>query len=101
MTHQFYDQTGSAKKYGEEWESEMEITYVVYLIDGSGEEFFVAQEDELVRVNINNDQKPLVVKTIFQISAQLDRLRKKHSSDLRLFALEYGEFLERKGQLKN
>ncbi|GAB4015048.1 hypothetical protein GCM10028808_39310 [Spirosoma migulaei] len=77
----------------------MQITYVVYLIDSIGDEFFITQKDEQVRVNALNDQKPLVVKNLFQISAQLSRLRQKYASNCRLFALEYGEFLERKDQL--
>jgi hypothetical protein len=77
----------------------MQITYVVYLIDSIGDEFFIAQEDEQVRVNALTDQKPLVVKNLFQISAQLGRLRQKYEFNCRLFAFEYGEFLERKDQL--
>ena len=76
----------------------MEIAYVVYLIDSIGEEFFITQEDEQVKVNTTDDQKPLIVKSLFQISAQLIRLRKKYTSNCRLFALEYSEFLERKDQ---
>lgn len=78
--------------------SEMEMTYVIYLIDSIGEEFFITQEDEPVRVNAHSDQNPLVVNSFFQLSAQLSRLRKKYSSSCQLFALEYGEFLKRKGQ---
>ncbi|QHW00325.1 hypothetical protein [Spirosoma endbachense] len=47
----------------------MQITYVVYLIDSIGDEFFITQEDEQIRVNVLTDQKPLVVKNLFQISA--------------------------------
>lgn len=86
--------------YEEKYGRAMELTYVVCLIDSIGDEFFITQEDEQVRVNALNDQKPLEVKTLFQISAQLIRLRKKYSSNCRLFALEYDEFLERKNQLR-
>ncbi|GAB3900152.1 hypothetical protein [Spirosoma agri] len=99
MTQPNYDPTGTDKMREEKYGSELEITYVVYLVDSNGDEFFITQEDEQVRVNALTDQKPLVVKNLFQISAQLGRLRKKYSANCRLFALEYGEFLERKDQL--
>ena len=44
---------------------EMEMTYVIYLIDSIGEEFFITQEDEPVRVNAHSDQNPLVVNSFF------------------------------------
>ena len=99
MTQPNYDPTGTDKMREVKNGSELEITYVVYLIDSIGDEFFITQEDEQVRVNVLTDQKPLVVKNLFQISAQLGRLRPKYASNCRLFALEYGEFLERKDQL--
>ncbi|MBD2703361.1 hypothetical protein IC229_22145 [Spirosoma sp. BT702] len=79
--------------------SEMDITYVIYLIDDIGEEFFINQKDELVGVKMAFNQNPLIVKNLFQISAQLNRLRKKYVLRWQLFALEYDEFLERKDQL--
>ena len=99
MTQPNYDPTGTDKLREVKNGSELEITYVVYLIDSIGEEFFITQEDEQVRVNALSDQRPLVVKNLFQISAQLGRLRQKYAYNCRLFALEYGEFLERKNQL--
>lgn len=101
MTRHHYDQTGTAKMRGEEQENEMEITYVIYLIDGMGEEFFITQEDELVRVNDPVNQKPLLVRTLSQLSAQLSRLRNKYPSNCCLFALERGEFDERYDQMKS
>lgn len=99
MTQPNYDPTGTDKMREVKYGSEMEITYVVYLVDSSGDEYFITQEDEQVRVNALTDQKPLVVKNLFQISAQLGRLRQTYASNCRLFALEYCEFLERKDQL--
>jgi|GEM_PF-5870917 len=95
MTQHYYDQSGTDKIRVERTGNVMEIRYVIYLIDSIGEEFYITQEDELVRVNVTNGQKPLVVKNLFQISAQLGRLRQKYPSSCRLFALEYDEFLER------
>ncbi|GAB4039324.1 hypothetical protein [Spirosoma gilvum] len=99
MTDPNYDLTGTDKMRGEKNGSEVEITYVVYLVDSNGDEFYIAQDDQSVRVNTPDDQKPLMLKTVFQLNAQLGRLRKKYSPTCRLFGLEYGEFLERKGQL--
>lgn len=99
MTQSNYDQIGTTKKRGEEQGSEIEITYVVYLIDGNGDEFFVSQDDKAIRVNAAGDQKPLVVKNLFQISAHLNRLRENYLPNCRLFALEFDEFLERKNHL--
>ena len=93
------DLTGTAKMHGEEPGNELEITYVVYLIDDNGEEYFVNQENELIPVSTSVDQQLLILKNLFQISAQLTRLRKIYLSNCRLFALEYGEFLERKRQI--
>jgi len=98
MIQSYNDQTGTAKMRGEKPGGDIEITYVIYLIDSLGEEFFINQEDEAVRVNAHSDQNPLVVDNFFQLSTQLSRLRKKYSSTCQLFALEYGEFLERKEQ---
>ena len=101
MTHQYYDQKGIAKMREMEKGNGLEITYVVYLVDPVGDEFFINQGDQAVRVNTLSDQEPLVVKTMFQINAQLNRLREKYPPGYRLFALEYGEFVERKDQLRN
>lgn len=95
MTRHHYDQMGAARMRCEEQESEMEMTYVIYLIDGIGDEFFITQKDELVRVNAPVYHKPLLVKTLFQLSAQLSRFRNKYPSNYRIFGLERGEFDER------
>ncbi|GAB4019214.1 hypothetical protein GCM10028773_21400 [Spirosoma koreense] len=68
----------------------MQTVYVIYLIDSSGDEFYFAEDDELIRVNTAVEPKTLFVKSLVQISAHLSRLRKKHSPTCRLFALEYG-----------
>jgi len=81
--------------------SEAGIGYVIYLIDGIGEEYFINQQDTLVPVKSSGDQQPLEVKSFVQISVQLAMFRKMYPSNCRLFALERSEFDQQLSQQKD
>lgn len=80
---------------------EVDFTYVIYLVDGVGGEYFISQDDEMVRADEENNPKPLWVNSLSQINGQLNRLRPKFPTNYLLFALERTEFELRVSQIKS
>ncbi len=76
------------------------VQFVISLENESGQEFFLAESDVLVSFTDTSDQSPILVETYQEISAQLNRLRQKHSSSWWIYAVNRNEFDERRKQVQ-
>lgn len=92
------------RAYAPEWEHSGEefdaVQFVISLENESGQEFFLAESNVLVNLTDTSDQSPILVETYQEISAQLNRLRQKHSSSWWIYAVDRNEFYERRRQVQ-
>ena len=77
-----------------------EMAYVINLEDGTGREFYVSESVALVALDAPDDTPPLVCKTHKQVEKQLGTLRQQYPATCQLYALEKGEFEERREELR-
>lgn len=93
------DATFASEATPNDW-PEGEMIYVVNLEDGGGKEFFATADGKLVAFSDQSEAEPQQFKTFKQARKKIDQMREKYPPTCRIFALELGEFEERRQEVK-
>lgn len=77
-----------------------QMTYVINIEDGGGKEFYLVTGGELVGLSSTDQRGPQEFKTLKLALKKMDQLRPKYPPVCRIYALERGEFDNRRELLQ-
>ena len=92
--------TGRIIPFDAEEADEPELTFVINLQDGSGQEFYVDQSHALVSLKDGGERRPLPVQT-YALLAQLRQVRQQYPANCQVYALSLPEFKQRQNGFLN
>jgi hypothetical protein len=76
------------------------MTYVINIEDGGGKEFFLTSEGKLIGLSDPGGVQPQEFKVLKQAIKKREELRPKYPPICRIYALEIGEFNNRRKLLQ-